>query len=157
MAQIPDILGDGGSMLSGSSETALKSLLNGLAADIEEALGDAPETIASPLATAVPASTSPVATPVPTITSPLGTATPALTYSTPGAQLDDLTMLRTRVDALTTENAQLRSYVESIRGDLVIMRSYMVAVRQETVALRAFQTARSGITLRTTYSSDYTP
>jgi hypothetical protein len=132
--QIPNKFGEGGQCLSvtplTSGEPTLKDVANGLAADVASIKGAAPATITSPAGTAVP-----------TITTPLGTSLPSLTFATPGATLDDLTMLRSYVGALITENAQNRAYI--------------AALRTEVIALRAAQTTRAGVTLNVTPSADF--
>jgi len=156
MVAIPQNFGTGGAGLNqGHGSPDVKTLLNGLAYDVNRLKGSAPSTITSPAGTTVPTITSPAETTVPTLDAAL--ASPLAAYATPATPTDTENAAdRTTINALRTEVVQLRNYAEAMRAEIVQLRSYAEALRVEVVALRAVQTTRAGYTLRTTVSSDYT-
>ena len=145
MVAIPQNFGTGGAGLSqGHGSPDVKTLLNGLAYDVNRLKGTAPSTI-----------TSPAGTTVPTIDAAL--ASPLSAYADAAAPTNTENAAdRTTINALRTEVVQARQYLEALRTEVVQLRSYAEALRTEVVALRAAATTRAGYTLRTTVSSDYT-
>lgn len=156
MVAIPQNFGTGGAGLSqGHGSPDVKTLLNGLAYDVNRLKGTAPSTITSPAGVAVPTVTSPAGTTVPTIDAALNSALSA--YGDPAAPTGpENTADRNTINALRAEVVQARQYLEALRTEVVQLRSYAEALRTEVVALRAAATTRAGYTLRTTVSSDYT-
>jgi len=156
MVAIPQNFGTGGAGLSqGHGSPDVKTLLNGLAYDVNRLKGTAPSTITSPAGVAVPTVTSPAGTTVPTIDAALNSALAA--YGDPAAPTGpENTADRNTINALRAEVVQARNYLEALRLEVVQLRSYAEALRTEVVALRAAATTRAGYTLRTTVSTDYT-